>query len=58
MRQQMELDRIDMIFKIKAILTPEQFQKLQVLHAERAKSRGKMKGHHQAAGERGEGRGE
>ena len=52
LEQQMGLDRVDMIFQIRAILTPEQYQKLQALHEKR---RAEMK-QQQQAGKKPEGR--
>ena len=52
LEQQMGLDRVDMIFQIRAILTPEQYQKLQALHEKR---RAEMK-QQQQAGKKSEGR--
>ena len=43
LEQQLGLARIDTVFKIRAVLTPEQYQKLQAMHE---KKRAEMKEHH------------
>jgi Spy/CpxP family protein refolding chaperone len=39
LEQQMEMNRVDEILKIRSILTPEQFQKLHQLHEKKAEKR-------------------
>ena len=44
LEEKMALGRVDMVFKIREVLTPEQYKKLQAFHE---KKRAEMKAHHE-----------
>jgi Spy/CpxP family protein refolding chaperone len=52
LEQKMGLDRVDMVFQVRAILTPEQYQKLQALHEKRRAEMKKQQSGKKAEGHR------